>query len=355
MNTGDRGGRYKTFAVLAGCAMFVLAYANRLTFPFPWQDDARFFLPALWWAGHLSLEPAILHAPGGIFWVPDGMTVFLGIALRAFGRTIEVARATCECSVALGVAMFALGLRKLAGSWQMGVLATILLLSPPVVFAANMVRMEAPLFLLIAAVLLLHLNGSWLAAGTLLFASLLFHPALGIAAIAYAAMALLICRTGKTGYRIKKLEWLFFALVAIGFIAESVHVLNHLDLFKAHMAYQTARKLASHSHSRFLKPQGAILLLSCAATVTVVVRRRVWEDLRRMQVTLPIAAVALGMLVYAVLGAELPYDVYSLSVSPAIMFCVMSRELCAMCPVPEQGPYGGSYSGTFPETGAANG
>ena len=75
-------GRYLVFAILAGCFVFALAYANRTTFPFPWNDEARFYLPAFWRAEHFSLSPTNLHAPSGIFWVPDGFTIFLGLALR---------------------------------------------------------------------------------------------------------------------------------------------------------------------------------------------------------------------------------------------------------------------------------
>jgi hypothetical protein len=45
--------RYQIFAIFSGCFVFALAYANRTTFPFPWNDEARFYLPALWWAEHL--------------------------------------------------------------------------------------------------------------------------------------------------------------------------------------------------------------------------------------------------------------------------------------------------------------
>ena len=50
------GRRYLVFALLAGCFVFALAYANRTTFPFAWNDEARFYLPAFWWAEHFSLS-----------------------------------------------------------------------------------------------------------------------------------------------------------------------------------------------------------------------------------------------------------------------------------------------------------
>ena len=213
--------------------MFALAYVNRTTFPFPWNDEARFYLPAFWWAEHFSLSPTNLHAPSGIFWVPDGFTIFLGLALRLFGKTMQVARTTCECVVSLGVTLFALGFRRLAGSWKIGVLSTLLLLTPPVVFAANMVRMEAPLFLLIALVLLLHVHGYFLAAGSLLAGSLLLHPALGIAAAGYTVIACVTpLKRAANRDAGAVTEWIILALVIISISAESLRIVHHLDLFR---------------------------------------------------------------------------------------------------------------------------
>jgi hypothetical protein len=319
--------RYQIFAILAGCFVLALAYANRTTFPFPWNDEARFYLPALWWAEHLSLSPTNLHAPNGIFWVPDGFTIFLGSSLRLFGETMQVARATCECAVSLGVILFALGLRKLAGSSIGGVLATLLLLTPPVVFAANMVRMEAPLFLLISLVLLLHVHEHLLAAGSLMVASMLMHPALGIAAVGYAVILCIAPRKGDADRNAAPvMEWIIFAVVVISIATESFRILHHLDLFKAHMTYQVHHKMGSPLRSKLIKPQGVILLISCSAVGMLFWRRRVQSELGTVWDVLSIAAVALGMLIYAVFVGGMTYNIYSLSVGPALVFCLVYRD-----------------------------
>lgn len=322
---------YQIFAILAGCFVFVLAYANRTTFPFPWNDEARFYLPAFWWAEHFSLSPTNLHAPSGIFWVPDGFTIFLGLALRFFGETMQVAHATCECAVSLGVMLFALGFRKLAGSSMGGVLATLLLLTPPVVFAANMVRMEAPLFLLISLVLLLHVHGHFLAAGSLLAGSVLMHPALAIAAVGYILIAYVTPRRGTVNPNAAAVtEWIIFAVVVIGIATESFRIVQHLDMFRVHMAYQVHHKMGSPIRSKLIKPQGAILLMSCSAVAMLLLRLRIQPELGTTWDVLPIAAVALGMLIYAVFAGGMTYNIYSLSVGPALVFCLVYRwrELC---------------------------
>jgi hypothetical protein len=316
-------GRYLSFAIFAGSFVFACAYANRTTFPFPWNDEARFYLPAFWCAEHFSLSPSNLNAPSGIFWVPDGFTIFLGLALRLFGKTMQVARATCECAVSLGVMLFCLGFRKLAGSWKGGALATLLLLTPPVIFAANMVRMEAPLFLLIALVLLLHVHGYFLAAGSLLAGSVLLHPALGIAALGYAAIAYAMpLKVAAKRDVVAVTEWIIFATVVISISAESFRIVHHLDLFRAHMTYQVHHKMGLPLRSKLIKPQGVILLISGLAIAILLWRRRV----QPMWDVLPMAAVSLGMSIYAVVAGGMTYNIYSLSVGPALLFCLLFRD-----------------------------
>jgi hypothetical protein len=326
MNNDHYRRQYQIFAVAAGCLIFALAYVNRLTFPHPWNDEAGFYLPALWWAEHFSLSPVNLHAPHGIFWVPDGFTIFIGLALRLFGESIQVARGVCEFVVALGVTLFAFGFRKLGGSWQAGVLTTLLLLTPPVVFAANMVRMEAPLFLLIALVLLLHVHGHFLAASSLLAGSLLFHPALGLAALGYAVIVLLTSGRERSKRSIAPFEWAILVLVAMLTSAELLRMVHHWSLLEAHMAYQTGRKLQSPIRAKLMKPQGLILLISSVTVALLLWRRHTHPKLGPLRDLLPVAGIALGILIYAVFVNEMAYDVYSLSVCPALVFCLVCRD-----------------------------
>ncbi len=330
MGGGPRKSWYPIFALLAGCLLLAIARANYMTFPLPSKDSARFYLAAHWWAQYGSLSPAVLNAPGGIFWMPDGFTFFLGIPLRLFGNTMAVATTVCEFTVAAGVGVFALVFRILAGSWKIGALATLLLLTPPVVFAANQVRMEAPLFLLIALVLLLHLNGYYLAAGSLLFAGVLIHPAPGLAAVCYATTVLILrkqlpgARWGRT------VGWAVLLVVVACFCWQALRTLHHLDLFRQHMAFQAARKASRSLRDVLFKPQGAIFFAALATTALLLLRRRArLGGLKGLEDILPAAALALGLLTYAVLGGEMAYDVYSLSAVPAILFCLVAREFCA--------------------------
>jgi hypothetical protein len=319
---------YLAFAVLAGCASFALAYSNRLVFPLPLVDDVLFSLPGLWWAEHFSLQPIVLHAPRGIFWLPEGFTLFIGLAASLFGQTIEVARAMCEASVAGGVMLFSLAFRKLAGSALMGAAATLWLLTPPVVYTANAVRMEAPIFLLLAAALFLYLNGYVLAAGSLLFAGLLFHPIVGLAAASFAVTAFIARRGAPLSRRPSLVEWVVLAVVAICLSAQAFRILTHLDLFHAGMALQFARKMGIPLSKKLAKPQGVILFAALGAVATLLWMRYTQPELGRVRDILPAAAIGLGILTSATVGAEPMYDVFALSVGPAIVFCLASRDLC---------------------------
>ncbi len=308
---------YAVYAVLAGCVVFAMARANRLVFPFPWNDEARFYLPALWWAEHLSLRPLNVNAPEGIFWVPDGFTIYLGLALRLFGGTMDVARGVMESTIAAGVVVFALGLRRLTGSAMLGAAAALLLVTPPVIFAANMVRMEAPLFLLLALALLAEVYGYWLAAAALLVGSALFHPALMFSAAGY--LAVLLWRRGLG--RPAAWEWALAGAVLLALAAEAVHLAAHAALFREHMAFQAERKLRVPVWRKLLKPQVGALYLCCAGLGWVFWRRGVSG--REMRV----AAMALGVMLYAAVGAEMAYVVYLLATGPALVLGVLCGEV----------------------------
>ena len=190
-----------------------------------------------------------------------------------------------------------------------------------------MVRMEAPLFLLIALVLLLHVHGYFLAAGSLLAGSLLFHPALSIAAAGYIVIACVTPLRGTPNRDAKGMtEWIIFAVVVIGISVESFRILHHLGPFRTDMIYQIHHKMGSPLHSKLIKPQGVILLISCLALAKLLLSRHVQPELGTIWDVLPMAAITLGILIYAVVAGEMTYDVYSLSIGPALVFCLVGRD-----------------------------
>lgn len=325
------GSGYAAFAIAAACCALLLARANALTFPYPWNDEARFFLPAWWLSLHSSLSPAVLNAPQGIFWVPDGFTIWLAAIFSIFGRSVEAARVACEFAVALGVALFSIAFRRITRSPWVGAAVTTVLLTPPTIFAANMIRMEAPLFLIFAIAILFHIAGTELACASMLLLSLLFHPAFFIALVFYLPA---VWATGKTrstpGKRsvIRVLAWLLFAVVAIAAGLELIRIVQHFPLVRQHMAIQETRK-AGHSFAALLiKPQGILLGIEFILVVWLAIARRPGSLQAQRVLLLPVAAAALGVQIYAVFGGEVMYDVYSLAMTPAIFLCLAYCLLC---------------------------
>ncbi|WP_347989728.1 hypothetical protein [Methylomonas sp. AM2-LC] len=320
-------GFYELFAILAGAIVLLLAYLNQLGFPLPCNDEARFYLPALWWAEHQSLQPANINAPQGIFWVPDGFTLFIGSALALFGHSIEVARYTCEVTVALGVCLFALAFRKLSDSWLIGCLSTLLLVTPPLIFAANMVRMEALIFTVLAICLLLHLHSYRVAAATLLFGSMLIHPILAPTAFAYFAINFALYFYAKKMPVIRTLDWFLFMVVGLAFIVELIHIFQHWDLFKQHMNYQLERKRGVAVYIRFLRPQGGIFLLCLLVVARFIYLDSLAKNLSINNHFLTVAIIGLSLIFTAVLGYEMSYNFFSVTVGPTIIFCIVAQKL----------------------------
>jgi Gpi18-like mannosyltransferase len=92
------------------------------------------------------------------------------------------------------------------------------------------------------------------------------------------------------------------------------------------MTHQLHHKMGSPLRSKLIKPQGVILLISRSAFAMLLWRRRVHPELGTVWDVLPMAAVTLGMLIYAVVAGRMTYDIYSLSVGPALVFCLVCRD-----------------------------
>jgi hypothetical protein len=318
---------YSIYVIAAGCAVFLIARQNSLTFPYPWNDEARFYLPSWTFAQTGSLSPTILNAPNGIFWMPDGFYLWMGAALAIFGRSIAIARTLCELAVATSVSLFALSFLKLTRSAAMAAIFTLILISPPTIYAANMVRMEAPLCLLFALALWSHIHRLYWAATALLLLSVLFHPGFALALCAYPiALAATRSRSAEDSPSHWKTvaEKIFFLVVVLAFMAEAARIATHFHLFQQHMSYQASRKLSISHWKQLAKPQGVLLCLELATVLWLKTTRRPLNPVDRSLLA-PIAAATLGIQCYAVFGGLAVYDVYSLSITPALFFCLAYR------------------------------
>jgi uncharacterized membrane protein len=304
-----------------------------LTFPLPNEDDASFFFPAWNLAVHGTLRVPLLNAPDGIFWVPHGFYLWLSLFLRAFAPTVEVARTVCQLTTAAAAVLLVVAYSRICGSRGYALLCGLLLVSPGVIFAANTVRMESLMLLLLATGLLLHSYERRLAAAAVFVLAVVVHPALVLGATLYA-VGVFWAHVVAPMHLSRPLKGRILTLVIVAAVAgaialEGVYLLHHLPTFHQHMAYQITRK-ANRSPAKMLFTQRGLLLI-CEAVFTSAAIAYLYRHPRAWPIfvreLLPLLLLALGLSAYATLGREIPYNVYSYAVLPATFFCLTDRML----------------------------
>jgi hypothetical protein len=208
-----------------------------------------------------------------------------------------------------------------------------------VFFAANLIRMESLILLLFAAGLLLHSYERRVAAAAIFFLGVVVHPALLLGATVYAAgifwadgMVPRYLSAKGTARPVRRLvpvnaqalTIVIVSAVACAITLESVYVLYHLPTFHQHMAYQIARKANRSPLSMLLTRRGLFLIFELAFTFTLMGylyrHTQAWRIFVRK--LLPLFLLTLGLSVYATLGREIPYNVYSYAAVPATFFCL---------------------------------
>jgi hypothetical protein len=314
--------------------ILALARVNALTFPLPNEDDASFFFPAWNLAVHGTLRVPLLNAPDGIFWVPHGFYLWLALFLRAFAPTLEVARTVCQLTTAAAAVLLVVAYARICGSRGYALLCGLLLVSPGVIFAADMVRMESLMLLLLATGLLLHSYERRLAAAAVFCLAVVVHPALLLAAVLYAVgifwAEVAVPRVTLKG---QILTMVIVTAVAAAIALQGVYVLHHLPTFHQHMAYQIARKANRSPVEMLLTKRGLLLICEAVFTSAVIAyfyrHPLAWRIFVRE--LLPIFLLALGLSAYATLGREIPYNVYCYAVLPATFFCLTDRMLSLPC------------------------
>ncbi len=308
-------------------AILLAAHANALFYPLPNEDDARFFYPAWALAVRGTLAVPMLNAPDGIFWMPHGFYVWLAFWMRLFGPTMEVARAVCQATTAAAAAVLVTAFARLCRSRTFALLCGVLLVSPGVVFTANVVRMESLVFLLLALGLLLHTYELRLAAAAMLFLSVTVHPALGLGALLYAGAVVGAGKLRNEGM----FSWIVIAAAVCAVLAEASYVAGHFALFHRHMAYQALRKGRHGTLRLLLSSRGVLLGAELAAAAGML--RAGGSGLRKE--LLPVMLLLLGLSTYAVLGREIPYNIYAYAVVPASFCCLLFRAVRVSRPVPQ--------------------
>jgi hypothetical protein len=319
------------FWIVGGCAaivVLVFARLNVLTFPYPRVDEVRFFLPSFSLATRHTLSTPLLNAPYGIFWVPDGLYLWLAAPLRVFGANIQNARNVCEITVAFAVLVWAFLFRLLVRSRWLATAITFVLVAPPSLLAANEVRMEAPILLLFGIAMLLHILCKPLAAIAILMLALLFHPIVALSIVGYLMSLAIASRLKSQAEKCRAVAPFTYVLcfaTVLAIAIEAVHMGSHWSLMSQQMSFQVQRKVGRPLFPFFMKPQAALLGMELCAAAWIVVSGLKGERGKMLALLMPLIGAGLGLQFAAVVGGEMNYDVYSLTAIPALFLAIAGR------------------------------
>jgi energy-converting hydrogenase Eha subunit C len=272
-------------------------------FPYAWPDEAHFLTPALNLAERGSLAAPQLNAPEGMFWMPDGFAALYGAVFTVAPDTMLVARwvsfaLILACAGLLYASAVRLDLLRLPAA---GLLA-LWLVSPGVVIAGNIARMEALVLALVGAGVFAAAAGRWPVALAVAAASVLVHPIGVVVFLAFVLAAL--AHRGHVRLRPTALEWGLAGAVLVAFTAEAAWFAAHLPTVVDHLGFQLARK-ASRSPTPGALAAQSIAVGLVAAALSVWARR--WLTEARASVLTALAALTAGFAAVFAVGQEIWY------------------------------------------------
>lgn len=316
--------------IVAGLLHHVAAYH----FPTPWPDEAAFLIPAIHFSEELSLAAPELNAPRGIFWMPDGYYVFMGLLFKVLPASLATARLVSFFLVLVfAVSLYVAGWRLGVPPLVIAIALSMWLITPRVVMMSNVARMEALVLAVIGIALMLVVHRYWIAGLAIASLSALVHPVglvmllcfVGVAAVFWKSMQL---RTsfGSHIFNRSPMQHVVVGTVALAWIVEALHFSLNLDLASTHMAYQFLRK-ANRSLGIGMQD---LLLLSIAGTgVLVCYLQKERENMVAIALLFTLVG---GLDVVQVLGQEMWYEVYRSEVAGLLVvmgLSVLARDMVA--------------------------
>lgn len=288
---------------LGAVAAVVLHRLAAWSYPTPWPDESHFLAPALSLVTSGTLAVPQLHAPEGIFWMTDGYAVFLAGVFAVLPATLATARAaSLAAAVVFAVAVQVVGVRLGGRRIVLAAAVALWLVAPRVVLLSDIARMEALVLALAGGALVAAARDRWPLALALAAAAPLVHPT-GVLVLVAVVVPVLVWRLPL---RPRRAEVAVLAAVAVGLAAEAWRFLTHLDLARAHLAYQFGRK-ANRPLVRLDPPGLVVLALSAAGGLWSLLRRPVDDPDAPVRAAVFGVAGALG--VVHLVGQEMWYEV----------------------------------------------
>ncbi|MBZ0303958.1 MAG: hypothetical protein K8J31_29740 [Anaerolineae bacterium] len=295
--------------VLAGLLIALLLHLQAGDhLPTPWDDESHFLVPARNMAHGLGLVAPQLNAPRGMFWMPDGYALVVGLLFFVIPPSLEAAR-WISFTVVMGAAF---GFYHLSRRLQLppllgALLAAVWLVTPRVVVMGNIARMEALVIAWIVLALLLAANDRWLMAAAAASLAALTHP-IGIPLfLIFPLMALLYRRSWRPR---RRLEWAILAAVGIVWLAEIIRFIHFSDVAQAQLAFQLARK--GQSGIPLTVMHLAVLLINLhGALVCWLMRKAGAREADRLALLMTLFLLAGALAMVYPLGREDWYEVYT--------------------------------------------
>lgn len=226
-------------------AMIVVHVAAGLTLPAPWGDEAFFVWQARAFERFGNFAAPELDSTRPILLLPFVYQALLGIAFKIFGYSFELARAISLIFTITGFGLLAATVRR--GSAPLVALVVIagFMMSSTFVAMANNARMEALLFAIVCAALLLLQTGRAWAALAILALSPMVHPngVLFLTPVAvHAVVNLQIYRTKPNRLAIG-----VFALAAFTWLANGLYAVSHWAGLMHDLAYRLSETTTANS------------------------------------------------------------------------------------------------------------
>ena len=316
---GARGVTPVGVGIVAVIAAVWLHLEAGFTYPRPWPDESHFLTAALQLAREASFAVPQLNAPQGVFWLPHGYSVMLAPVAWA-ADPLDAARwVSLGCVLVFAGCLVTLAVRRGLPPVLACVVAAAWLLSPRVVVAGAIGRMEAPVLALAGLTLVLADRRRWAGAAAAGAVATLLHP-MGVVLFAVLAAMALADRPlhGRSG----RAEQVAVLLAGVAVIAQIVYFAANASLAAEHLGFQFERK-AGRSLSLVSLPAGLLVLSLAAAVVS-----------RRRPLGLGMAVLAAALCAVTLAGQELWYLVLGRETAAVLLLLALfpvglSRRLVA--------------------------
>lgn len=288
------------FAALVVAILGISAWVHALagfTLPFPWNDESMTLFPARNMAEHQRLFSPEMNPEKVIFCYPV-QDALLGVMTMALGPGLGWARHLSWVWTALSLVLLALWLRRAPGRFVLLGVAGWFYVSAPLVVAGNIVRPEAMMLAIFAALLVAAKAGRpWMVGACGVLAASL-HPAGAIGAgFASLGAAWMILRTRPRPDRYD-LAVLALAALAAGYFAQVVvrHWADIREWFLATSSEPMTQDAASILSSPWLvlflglhvvflawaawRDRSMVIpvLLGCGVALIPAIRTQMWYD-----------------------------------------------------------------------------